>query len=340
MSVTIRDIAEALQINPATVSSCLSENYRARRISEKLAMQVRTKAAEMGYIPNRLAGRIFGRNRKKNIALIFKNDTGGSRNLALLDYAIRFLGERNDCDFSVLYSKTSNLHESLKNGIGLGIQDFVVIGYMRGRDFAQSQLEKLPSLRIYACDYYFDDSDQEFPSVVGKIGFYRKEFYRQLKSDYEKSGLAPVKQAYALEIGQKLPDEADPILYNVDEVGDQFKFGKDVIAPVVENMVRQRKCRTLLLRNDAMAIGVIDELLLRGIRIPEELAIIGFNNDAFSEYAKIPLTTVALNLQDAVKELLQNILENRPVQRVLLTTPRLIVRASAPPPLGEEGNQQ
>lgn len=330
MSVTIRDIARALNIDPSTVSSCLSGNCRKRRISKKLSDTVNAKAAEMGYIPNRLAGRIFGRNNRKNIALIFKNDTAGARNLPVLEHAIRFLGERNDCDFSVFYSKTSDLQEALRNGIGFGIRDFLVIGYMRGCDFAKSKLEKLPPIRIYASDYYFDESDREFPSVVCKIGFNREAFYRSLRDRYEKAWMGPVKLAYALEPGQKKPKEKDAITYRVAEIKDLFLFGKEKIAPAVIELVKSGKCRTLLLRNDAMAVGVMEELLAHKIRIPKDLALIGFNNAPFSAYAKVPLTTIALPQKENIEKILRHLLEDVPLPPVIETMPELIIRDSAP----------
>lgn len=330
MSVTIRDIAKALKIDPSTVSSCLSGNGRKRRISEKLTAKVQAKAAEMGYIPNRLAGRIFGRNHRKNIGIVFKSDTAGSRNLPVLEYAIRFLGERTDCDFSVFYSKTSDLRESLRSGIGSGIRDFLVIGYMRGCDFAACELEKLPPIRIYVSDYYFDESDREFPSVVCKAGFNREAFYRQLRRRYEKAGMGPVKLAYALEPGQKEPAEKDAITYQVKGIEDLFLFGKEMIAPQVIRRVKGGKCRTLLLRNDAMAVGVMEEVLAHGIRIPEDLAIIGFNNAPFSAYAKVPLTTVALPQRKCIEAILLHLLEDAPLAPVIEMEPELIVRASAP----------
>lgn len=330
MSVTIRDIAEALKIDPSTVSSCLSGNGKKRRISEKLSAKVQAKAAEMGYIPNRLAGRIFGRNSRKNIAVVFKKDTAGSRNIPALEYAIRFLGERTDCDFSVFYSKTSDLRDSLRSGIGSGIRDFLVIGYMRGCDFADCGLEKLPPIRIYASDYYFDESDREFPSVVCKIGFNREAFYRQLCERYEKAGMGPVKLVHALEPGQKKPEEKDAITYHVQEIEDLFLFGKETIAPQVIELVKSGKCRTLLLRNDAVAVGVMEEVLANGIRIPEDLALAGFNNAPFSAYAKVPLTTVAFPQRKNIEMILLHLLEDAPLAPVIETRPELIVRASAP----------
>ena len=330
MSVTIRDIADALKIDPSTVSSCLSGNSKKRRISEKLTAEVQAKAAEMGYIPNRLAGRIFGRNRRKNIAVVFKSDTAGSRNLPALEHAIRFLGERTDCDFSVFYSKTSNIREALRSGIGSGHRDFLVIGYMRGCDFAQCGLEKLPPIRIYASDYYFDETDGEFPSLVCKIGFNREEFYRQLKDRYEKAGMGPVKLIYSLEPGQKKPDEKDAVTYRVQEIEDLFLFGKEIIAPQIIDLVKSGKCRTLLLRNDAMAIGVMEELLAHWIRIPEDLALVGFNNAPFSAYAKVPLTTVSLPQRENIDMILHHLLEDVPLAPVIRTEPELIARASAP----------
>jgi len=44
--------------------------------------------------------------------------------------------------------------------------------------------------------------------------------------------------------------------------------------------------------NDLVAIGAATILLNQGIKIPEDLSIIGFGNVLMSEYFRVPLTTV------------------------------------------------
>jgi signal transduction histidine kinase/DNA-binding LacI/PurR family transcriptional regulator/CheY-like chemotaxis protein len=60
---------------------------------------------------------------------------------------------------------------------------------------------------------------------------------------------------------------------------DERKFGKRVDAIVAAN--------------DQMAAGAIRELRLRGLRVPEDLAVVGFDDDEHARSTNPPLTTVA-----------------------------------------------
>lgn len=340
MSVSIRDIARELNIDPSTVSSCLSADPGARRISPARVEEVRRKAEEMGYIPNRLAGRIFRRSRRKNLALVFKNDTAGERTLPVLDYAIRTLGERKDCDFTVLYAGNNALVQAIREGIGLGVTDFIVIGYMRGRDFAELARHKLPDVRIYAPDYYIEPGDALCSYAAAKLGFDRGEFYRNLARFLEMQDLGPVLTVRALEPGQKRPSGKDQLVYEVGNTGDLFDYGARELAPRIEKIIRSGKCRTLLLRNDSLAVGVMDTLLAKGVRIPEDLAVIGFNNAPFSRYAKVPLTTVGLPLQANLDRIIAHLLDNAPLEEVTCSPPEIFWRKSTPPEIAAIWQEQ
>lgn len=340
MSVSIRDIARELNIDPSTVSSCLSADPGARRISAARVEEVRRKAEEMGYIPNRLAGRIFRRNRRKNLALIFKNDTAGERTLPVLDYAIRTLGERNACDFTVLYAGNNALAQAVREGIGLGVTDFIVIGYMRGRDFADLARHRLPPVRIYAPDYYADAGDKPCSYAAARLGFDRGKFYRDLTLFLEKQHLGPVLTVRAVEPGQRLPAGKDLLGYAVGSTGDLFDYGARELAPRIEEKWQQGLCRTVLLRNDSLAVGVMDALLERGIRIPEDLAVISFNNAPFARYARIPLTSVGLPLQENLDRIFRHLLDDEVLAPVTRCSPEIFWRCSTPPGLAGAWQQE
>ncbi|MBR2509429.1 MAG: LacI family DNA-binding transcriptional regulator [Lentisphaeria bacterium] len=327
-NVTIRDIAKALNVDPSTVSSCLSGNT-ARRISQKRIEQVRKKAEEMGYIPNMLASRIFRRNNKKYLGIIVKKDTSINSTQSVLDHIVNSLSKRADCDFSILYSPEDNLQTTVRNGVGLGINDFIIIGYLRGADLKKINFEKLPPLRIYAANYYFDSGDFPAPSVFKKIGFSRDGYYQNLKSFLEKSGHGPVVIVQALEEGQEVPDDSDTVFYEISNVKNVFRFGYE-IAPEVLELIRQGKCRTLLLRNDDIAVGVMEYLLENGVKIPEDVAVIGFNNTPFADYAKVPLTSVALSVQENSDILINHILDGGELEDTTYRQPTLVLRKSTP----------
>ncbi len=89
--------------------------------------------------------------------------------------------------------------------------------------------------------------------------------------------------------------------------------------------------RALFVYNDLAALGVEHGLQRHGVRIPEDVAIVGFDDIGPAEYAPVPLTTVSQHTHEigtrAVEILLQRIAgEQTPVLTIL--KPTLVVRAS------------
>jgi len=88
--------------------------------------------------------------------------------------------------------------------------------------------------------------------------------------------------------------------------------------------------------NDEMAAGVYHVAFLRGIRIPEDLSVIGFDDTPLAARMWPPLTTVRWPIRDmgrlAAELVLDQIREGGGRRRVGLLEPRLTVRRSTAPP--------
>jgi LacI family transcriptional regulator len=86
--------------------------------------------------------------------------------------------------------------------------------------------------------------------------------------------------------------------------------------------------------NDLIAIGCADALLNQGIRIPQDISIVGFGNTLTSEYFRVPLTTVRqpkFRLGVAAMDVMIQILRSQRVESKRLPA-ELIVRASTAAP--------
>jgi DNA-binding LacI/PurR family transcriptional regulator len=89
--------------------------------------------------------------------------------------------------------------------------------------------------------------------------------------------------------------------------------------------------------NDALAIGAMHELQVRGLRIPEDVAVVGFDDTDDARYTLPPLTTVDPGRREiarvAVELLCQRIRgEGAPAEAVLhLAAMHLVERGSTPP---------
>ncbi|MDA7618303.1 LacI family transcriptional regulator [Verrucomicrobia bacterium] len=82
--------------------------------------------------------------------------------------------------------------------------------------------------------------------------------------------------------------------------------------------------------NDLVAIGAAGHMIRQGVRIPEELSIIGFGNILTSEHFQVPLTTMRqpkLRQGEAAMGLMESLMKGGSPRSIVIEA-KLIVRAS------------
>jgi LacI family transcriptional regulator len=88
--------------------------------------------------------------------------------------------------------------------------------------------------------------------------------------------------------------------------------------------------------NDLLALGLLQELVQRGVRVPEDLAIVGYDDIEFAETATVPLSSIRQprhRLGRTATELLLRERSEGPAHRheQIRFEPELVVRASSAP---------
>jgi LacI family transcriptional regulator len=95
-------------------------------------------------------------------------------------------------------------------------------------------------------------------------------------------------------------------------------------------------CTAIVAGNDLIALGCYDVFAERGMRCPDDMSVVGFNEMPFLDKMNPPLTTVAIPHYDlgseAARLLLDTIDEPDRLPRSVLLTPSLVVRASTAAP--------
>lgn len=113
--------------------------------------------------------------------------------------------------------------------------------------------------------------------------------------------------------------------------------GYEVVGELVERYQVDREPTAIFANNDFVAMAVIEGLLARGIRVPEQVSVIGFDDIRFAAKFRIPLTTVAQAKfkmgEIAASEIMREIAE-RSGHRTFLLKPQLVVRESTIRPPG------
>jgi LacI family transcriptional regulator len=85
---------------------------------------------------------------------------------------------------------------------------------------------------------------------------------------------------------------------------------------------------------DHLAIGFVHRLLERGVRVPEDVAVVGYDDILYSEFLEVPLTTVALpkyKMGQLATQMLFEAMESgqdKTIQHQILLEPKLVIRSS------------
>ena len=112
----------------------------------------------------------------------------------------------------------------------------------------------------------------------------------------------------------------------------------EAVEPVQEFLRRPDRPTAILTGNDATAIGAIHAAKTLGIRVPEDLSVIGFNDEPEAENAPVPLTTVTnprrVLAVTAVDMLLAAAAGECDECQTRVLECHLVIRESAAPPAG------
>jgi LacI family transcriptional regulator len=88
--------------------------------------------------------------------------------------------------------------------------------------------------------------------------------------------------------------------------------------------------------NDSLAVGALRAFREKGVEVPEDVSLIGFNNDVIDEYLDVPLTSMTQPKYEmgkkAVELLLERIDEGKRPKREyshIMIKPTIVIRSSA-----------
>jgi DNA-binding LacI/PurR family transcriptional regulator len=137
-----------------------------------------------------------------------------------------------------------------------------------------------------------------------------EERYRAYSDELEERGLAPDPRLVTPHLSWNDGFKGVDIL--MDERG--LKPGRDFEAVIGSN--------------DSIAQSAMNALEERGVKIPADAAVVGYDDDARSAFSKPPLTTAEYNMGLHAAEILLSILSGARAEDKSLTPARLVVRRS------------
>ena len=343
---TMQEIADELNLARSTVSLCLSESHRHYRISAATVQRVRDYAEKAGFVPNRMAGKL-GKDKTPPIGLIINQDGSFEKSAVALRYAMNRLHEAKR-DFVIQGFIGGRLVPTVRMLKGLQINTLIMFGLFdesvhRNNDGYVSsgafQMGDVPKLRALLKDVDFFSVDYDFPipeeSVenIYRMGIDRSQTRIELMERLLASGKGNIMCDIDVDEEEKLMQkklifDRRQILRCSGMSRDEFDLGKryaDMVLRDYEHM----KVKTVLVNDDRVAVGLIEELLAKGVKVPEELQVIGFDNLVDAPYFRVPLTSIEVPVLDNTRRVLDHILDGGPLERSTINQANIVWRNSA-----------
>jgi LacI family transcriptional regulator len=126
-----------------------------------------------------------------------------------------------------------------------------------------------------------------------------------------------------------LPEQVVPVGLSGDDRGESG--GYQVTCRLLDNRPLPDG---IFCYNDPVAMGVMHAILERGLRIPEDIAVVGCGNVLYASYLRVPLSSVdqdSVGIGAHAGELALTLIESQKPRRPesVVVAPKLVVRASS-----------
>jgi DNA-binding LacI/PurR family transcriptional regulator len=329
---TLEDVAARAGVSRATASRVINGS---RRVAPPTRRAVEAAIAELGYAPNR-AARNLAAHRSDTVALVVSEPTGrlfgdpffgqtirgAAGVLGTTDYQLVLVMVQGDAD-------RARVERHLLRGNAAGA---LLLSTRRDDPLPRRLLDAglacvlagrppdgLPVGYVDA-----DNAGGAHRAVAHMLGRGR----RVVATVAGPSDMAPGADRLAgwrqalLDAGLQAPS-------SLVAKGDFTRAGGR--AATEELLARHPHLDGLFVASDLMALGALDALRQGGRRVPDDVAVVGFDDSEAAESADPPLTTVRQPIEDLGRHMASSLLDQldrgaEPSAEVLRT--RLVVRAS------------
>jgi len=309
---TIRDIAKLAGVSPATVSRVLNYDQELS-VAQDTKQRIFEVAEELNYTKHKRANKIG----KAVIRLVQWYDE--AEELADLYYLSIRLGIEKKAEELNIQVRRETLNE---------LSDIQVSGTIALGKFDAEQIRQLKEIDE---NLLFVDFDQSVDLVIDhfirhghqKIGILSGE-------EKTKHNLQPIEDPRLLAFKLKMKQIN---LYRPEftlTAAFSMEAGKKAMADFLSKT--QELPNALFASSDALAVGAMQAIQAAGLRIPEDISVIGFNDVSVAKYVSPALTTIKVETEWmgelAVSTILDLAKEFSPVPRKIMLGTKLIQRES------------
>jgi DNA-binding LacI/PurR family transcriptional regulator len=332
-SPTLEQVAALAGVSRATVSRVVNGSPRVR---PEVRAQVERAVAKLGYVPNRAARSLVTR-RADSIALVVSEPHARFFSEPFFAGMVRGVsGALAETGVQLLLLIAQDLPDRgrLERYVVGGHVDGVLLASLHGDDPLPATLERagVPAVQVgrppgaTPASYVDADNRGGASKAVGHLAGRGRRRIATIAGPLDMSVGRDRLDGYRDGLAAAGLAEAGELV----EAGD---FSEESGAAAMERLLALpgRPVDAVFAASDLMAAGALRALRTAGRRVPEDVAVVGFEDSAVARYAQPPLTTVRQPIEEmgrqATRLLLTEVAGGRGRMRLILDVD-LVVRAS------------
>ena len=327
--VTIYDIAEATGYSAPTVSKALNG---LGSLSEETRQRIMDKAKELGYEPN-ITARTLTTKKSYLIGVIY-DDTGMNKGFShpLFSPVLeRFREKVEAAGYDIIFlSRHFNMtyfsHANFRSIDGVIIINPATNTPADFEDFVKTNLPRVSTNSVFdgICTVITANEQGGYEAAEYFVNHGHKKI-GYISTPVDGISTAPTERYNGFKTALEKYNLFDESLYELSAGWD-----KDSAAEAFARLIKRRKdLSAVFVTSDQLALGVYEYARNHGLRIPEDISLIGFDDDIASEY--LGLTTFrqsTTEIADISAQMMLDQIEGKTVPPIVRCRPLLIERNS------------
>src|SRR5580704_5136857 len=331
-AVTLRSVAELVGLTASTVSAVLNSSSASHSVPERTKKRILAAARALDYRPNFFARSL--RVKRTYMIGVILAEIGDAYGSIVVSGIERFLREQNVFFLTVSHRHDRKLLDTYSNVLReRGVEGFITLDTFLTEEPPLPTVAVAGHRRIKGVTNIVLDHHRAASLALThlvELGHEKIAFMKgsKLSADSEDRWSA------ICEVAAKLGVRMRPELI-VELKGDDptpylgYPFAKQLLE-------RREPFTALFAYNDMSAIGAISAFQEVGLRVPDDLSVVGFDDIQSAAYIFPPLTTVRQPLQKmgeiAARTLLGRIEDRLKYVPEIAIEPELVVRKSTARP--------
>ncbi len=328
--MTIEGIAKRAGVSKRTVSRAINNQYGIKAETRKKILDI---IADLNYRPNALA-RALVTKQTKTLGLIVSDNAN-----PFYAKLVRGVEDKaTEKGYSVILFSTDEEYEKELKGIHLFIEKkvdgiLVTPTQTHNEDILELQERNIPFVLM---NRHFDDLETDYVIDDNKKGAY-DAVNHLIKLGHKR--IAHITGPFRISsVRERLQGYRDALTHNNIAFDRSLVIESDLHMESAEEITKRllrmkNRPRAIFAYSDLLAITALKTIKKEGLKVPDDVALVGYDDIDFSALLEVPLTTVSqpsYNIGRKSAAILIDGLEkgSTPGFQQLVLKPQLIIRAS------------